>query len=90
MSRHHRRLRRPSAWEMRHIKRSVVHLHGLVCWLCRGPIASYADVTLDHMTPASRGGLYEVDNLRPAHHECNQKRGTKPPWEAMPPIGGDQ
>lgn len=34
--------------------------------------------TRDHYVPRSRGGQDTIDNLRPAHHECNARRGDGP------------
>lgn len=33
--------------------------------------------TVDHVVPYSLGGDDSVENLRPAHHLCNQKRYNK-------------
>lgn len=61
------------------MKQVVVDTHGLVCWLCKQSIASFVDVTLDHVLPVSLGGQYELGNLRPAHSRCNSDRGNDPP-----------
>lgn len=53
----------------------------MVCYLCRRPIPG--DVpwndpwafTLDHVVPLSAGGQDCVENLRPAHRECNVAKG---------------
>lgn len=34
--------------------------------------------TRDHLVPRSLGGDDSIDNLRPAHHECNLNRGNGP------------
>lgn len=59
------------------IKRAVVRRDGLVCWLCKEPIASFAEATMDHVKKASRGGEFSEQNLRPAHKKCNSERADK-------------
>lgn len=57
---------------------------GLPCWLCGQPIDYNAKAgepksfSADHKEPLSkRPDLAEVySNLRPAHFECNDKKGT--------------
>ena len=57
------------------------HLCGLVvCPWCGRPGAD----TADHVIPKSRGGLDDLDNLRPAHRCCNVRRGDKP--VVRPPL----
>jgi 5-methylcytosine-specific restriction endonuclease McrA len=34
--------------------------------------------TRDHVLPRARGGRDDLENLRPAHRECNQLRGDGP------------
>jgi 5-methylcytosine-specific restriction endonuclease McrA len=65
----------------RNLTKAVVERHGKVCWLCLKPIEY--DLTLDHVTPRSKGGRGTRDNLRPAHAKCNRKRGNGPPPELL-------
>jgi 5-methylcytosine-specific restriction endonuclease McrA len=58
--------------------RAVVERHGETCWLCHRSIAD-GELTMDHVVPRSKGGRATRDNLRPAHAECNVKRGNGPP-----------
>lgn len=60
---------------------------GATCWLCSGRIdltvkhPSPRALECDHVIPVSRGGSDELDNLRPAHAECNRARGADlPAW----------
>lgn len=66
----------------------VVATWGNTCHLCRRPIdlsLSRRDpqgMSIDHLTPRSRGGSNAVENLRPAHLVCNVRRGAR---ELTPP-----
>ena len=46
------------------------------CWICRLPFADnpHLQRTIDHFLPRSKGGGNNLDNLRYAHHFCNQLR----------------
>jgi hypothetical protein len=46
------------------------------CWICRLPFADHPHLqrTIDHYLPRSKGGGNSLDNLRYAHHFCNQLR----------------
>ena len=54
--------------------RRQVLSHSTICHLCGLPGAD----TVDHLVPFSRGGSAAVSNLRPAHRECNSRRGDRP------------
>lgn len=34
-------------------------------------------LTLEHLTPISRGGTHNLDNIDFAHRTCNNKKGAK-------------
>lgn len=63
----------------------VVEAYGPACWLCRDPIDLALPrrhpfgLSLDHVTPRSKGGDNSVANLRPAHLRCNLQRGPRRP-----------
>lgn len=63
----------------------VVDAYGYTCWLCHAPInpdlprTHPQGLSLDHVTPRSRGGDNSVHNLRPAHLTCNCRRGPRNP-----------
>lgn len=61
----------------RKIRKRVIALHGMICWLCEEPFVDEASVTMDHIVSAHDGGLFRVDNLRPAHRECNVGRACE-------------
>jgi 5-methylcytosine-specific restriction endonuclease McrA len=48
------------------------------CWLC-GRAVTLEDMTLDHVVPKSKGGKANVENLKAACFECNNKRGNGDP-----------
>lgn len=48
-------------------------LHGSFCYLCLKAPAT----DVEHMTPLSRGGSNQPENLRPACHPCNTSKGSK-------------
>ncbi|KAA9111563.1 HNH endonuclease [Microbacterium rhizomatis] len=59
-----------------------------VCWLCRGTLGPIRHdlggrhrlgPSLDHVVPASKGGTWDLSNLRPAHQCCNSARRDRPP-----------
>ena len=45
----------------------------LTCILC-GKLVEFADSSLEHLTPLSRGGTNNYDNLGVAHKHCNYKK----------------
>ncbi len=47
------------------------------CGICKLPIATMAEATVDHKIPLSRGGSNRMDNLQLAHQTCNQEKGKK-------------
>lgn len=53
--------------------RATLARYGTVCHLCDEDGATSAD----HVIPRSRGGADTVDNLRPVHIACNQRRGDR-------------
>lgn len=61
----------------------VVSEYGATCWLCGKPIdlalprTHRLGLTLDHVIARVNGGTNELANLRPAHSECNKRRGAR-------------
>jgi 5-methylcytosine-specific restriction endonuclease McrA len=33
-------------------------------------------ITIDHITPTSKGGINDITNKRLLHYHCNQQRGN--------------
>ena len=45
------------------------------CAYCGNPLDE--DITIDHITPISRGGSHNINNLAPAHKVCNSSKYNK-------------
>jgi 5-methylcytosine-specific restriction endonuclease McrA len=64
------------------IIRTLLARDGQRCWLCDEPMPAVNEVSrqderamsIDHVTPRSRGGTNELANLRLAHIACNNRR----------------
>lgn len=58
------------------------------CHLCGKPIdyrAHHLDplaFTIDHITPLNRGGTDTLDNIGPAHRQCNRAKSDRTPTTA--------
>ena len=48
-----------------------------ICFVCRKPIASYDDCSIEHKIPLGLGGSNRNDNLALSHKECNKNKGCK-------------
>lgn len=55
------------------------------CQYC-GQRRAAAELTLDHITPRSRGGRNAPDNLATACVACNTRKGSRTPEEARMPL----
>lgn len=49
------------------------------CFFCKEPFVSQEDITFDHWIPQSRGGTWEISNLRLFHKRCNALKGDTVP-----------
>lgn len=56
---------------------AVLDEFGMVCHICGEAIKDRTDLHFDHVVPLSRGGAHSVDNIRPAHARCNQRKGAR-------------
>lgn len=57
--------------------RRIAERDGMICHLCRLPVAA-DQLSFDHVIPIALGGPHTEDNIRVAHLICNVKRGTRP------------
>ena len=59
-------------------KRLAIYLRdGLACCYCGQSIEDGAKLTLDHLTPYSKGGSNDATNLVTSCLICNSKRGNR-------------
>lgn len=64
------------------VRRAIYERDGWTCQICLEPVDpdtpknSTWDATLDHITPKSKGGSDDPENLRLAHRWCNSVRGS--------------
>ena len=59
------------------IRRQLINKNGATCALCGKSIETMKDCTIDHIIPASKGGLTTIENCQLAHRNCNQRKGNK-------------
>lgn len=52
---------------------------GYKCALCPTPFAIDDYPTIDHWIPLSKGGTWDLENLKLAHKRCNSLKGDKMP-----------
>jgi len=77
--------KKPYNRERRWNRRALIARDDCRCGVCGGRIEQMKDVTLDHITPRSRGGSDTIDNLQLAHYRCNQSKADLLPdeWAAL-------
>lgn len=64
-------------WQRAHL----VQKHGNICAICGEPFEKMRDITFDHITPLSRGGMDLPENYQLAHFKCNQAKADMTPEE---------
>ena len=50
----------------------------IICGICKSPITSIDEITVDHIHPKSLGGKNARNNFQPAHTKCNNEKGNNP------------
>jgi len=73
-----RYVRRPRTHPVPFNRRNVLRRDFYTCQYC----GSRHELTLDHVTPRSRGGRHAWENVVVACRECNQFKGNRTPEEA--------
>lgn len=55
-------------------KAQLIEIYGPCCWWCERNLPK-EELTMDHITPKSKGDSDNLENLKLACRPCNQKRG---------------
>ncbi len=83
------RVRRHGRDRVRCLRPQVLERDGWTCGICHLSIRQDVDVqhplalTMDHIVPLAVGGSDRLDNLQPAHRQCNVDKGDDlPAWWA--------
>ena len=64
---------------IRQEKRLAIYLRdGLSCVYCGASVEDGAQLSLDHLTPDSKGGVNDATNLVTCCSRCNSSRGDRP------------
>jgi 5-methylcytosine-specific restriction endonuclease McrA len=58
-------------------KSLLVSTYGHLCYICGVPL-TLDTMTIDHVTPLSRGGAHTLKNVRPACKRCNCRKYNRP------------
>ena len=58
----------------------MFELTGDRCWICLDPIMMRHDWQIEHIWPMANKGHHVLENLLPAHSECNKRKWGKNPW----------
>lgn len=66
-----------SKWCRRDLRLAIYLRDGMACMWCGVTLEDGAKLTLDHVTPHSRGGRNGADNLICACEKCNKSRGNR-------------
>lgn len=55
----------------------IAERDGPDCYLCEKPFTDHNRATIDHVKPLSKGGTWDIDNLKLAHKKCNIEKGDR-------------
>ena len=47
------------------------------CGICGRAISDADEFQVDHIVPITKGGTHELENLQPAHENCNKRKGNR-------------
>ncbi len=67
-------------------RKNIMMRDRYTCQYCH-KAGSAGDLTLDHVTPRSRGGETTWENLVACCHSCNNRKGSRTPEEAGMKLG---
>lgn len=76
----HQKREKAKARELRQSQWWKQQLGKGLCYHCEGHFPA-DQLTMDHLTPISRGGTSTKGNCVPSCKECNNKKGYKTPYE---------
>ena len=71
--------------EVRFSRRNIFERDKSTCQYCRKRLAK-SELTIDHVTPRSKGGRDTWENLVLACVRCNVRKGNRTPEEAQMPL----
>lgn len=74
---HRRRAQMRETMAGRVSRKKILAKYGMACHICGGAILKRSDLHMDHVIPLARGGAHVEENIRPAHADCNVRKGTK-------------
>lgn len=85
VSQYHDDYRRMSGQQRKDLTDQIYQEAGGICHICQLPVRR-EDASLDHLIPASQGGLSTRDNLALAHRACNSSRQDKTINKTQVPV----
>jgi hypothetical protein len=59
--------------------RRISERDGYLCFICKEPFGKKEKPTIDHWIPISKGGKWDISNLRLAHRSCNFWKADRVP-----------
>lgn len=57
----------------------IIARDGNLCFICKRPFRQKDKKTIDHWIPLSKGGSWDIDNLRITHIKCNAWKSDRIP-----------
>lgn len=57
------------------LRQALAERDGLRCGICKEPVDSFKEMTIDHIIPLCQGGTIDYHNLQLAHDACNLRKG---------------
>jgi len=74
---------RKKVWNRNKVALQSVDLEFVLCHYCKVPL-NKSEMTVDHLTPKSRGGSNAMSNLVPCCFMCNNTKANKTAAEFKP------